>query len=180
MIRERFRAVTPLLLSCSQKLLSRSFLKEELIIAATMASLKPDLSLLRSVEAPPLAGMAKEYLASCRSRGLSLRTIDNYQQCLFRLFLPWCELEGIREPGHLNRRALERYAGKQCGGLSHCNSRGWAAGALDTKELLVDSKPPLGRGLSSRSALHAESPGFESHRAHCSETKHHGAHQSLR
>jgi site-specific recombinase XerD len=85
-----------------------------------MATRKPDLSLLPSDDAPPLAEMAKEYLVSCRSRGLSLRTIDNYEHCLFQLFLPWCELEGIREPGHLNRRVLERYAGKlhQQGGKS--------------------------------------------------------------
>ena len=77
-----------------------------------MASPKPDLSLIRPDEAAPLAILAHGYLASRRAQDLSLRTIDNYRHYLFDLFLPWCELEGIREPGHLSRRVLEGYARK--------------------------------------------------------------------
>jgi site-specific recombinase XerD len=53
--------------------------------------------------------LVSDYLLSCRSRGLSPRTLDNYGPALERVFLTWCSEEQITGVGQLDRRALDRF-----------------------------------------------------------------------
>lgn len=67
---------------------------------------------LKVVEAPPaskLERLVEEYLASCRARGLSLRTVkEAYGYPLREVFLPFCREQGIAEPDQVERRLLDR------------------------------------------------------------------------
>lgn len=57
----------------------------------------------------PIRFLIEEYLADCRARGLSPKTIkDAYAYPLEHVLLPWCERQGISEPGQLNNRTLNR------------------------------------------------------------------------
>ncbi|HEX6350263.1 MAG TPA: hypothetical protein VF160_12830, partial [Candidatus Dormibacteraeota bacterium] len=59
--------------------------------------------------ASPLSRLVADYLADCRARGLSPKTIrTNYHFALERVLLPFCEREGIAQPGQLDQRALNR------------------------------------------------------------------------
>jgi integrase/recombinase XerD len=58
----------------------------------------------------PLEGLVRDFLVQCRSRRLSVKTVDEtYRPRLERQLLPWCEAEEITEIGQLDKRALERY-----------------------------------------------------------------------
>lgn len=53
----------------------------------------------------------KDYLAHCRAKGLSPRTIhDNYGHALTKHWLPWCQTQGITEVGQINNRVLDRFS----------------------------------------------------------------------
>jgi integrase/recombinase XerD len=70
---------------------------------------------------PPTAlrVLVDDYLANCRMRGLSLKTIrDRYEWALVSIFLPWCADQGIERPDQLTSRLLTRFAGhlQQYGG----------------------------------------------------------------
>lgn len=66
--------------------------------------------------AEPLISLAQDFVADCRARGLSVRTVDWYDATLARQFLPWCAAEGIEKPsdltpqavGHFTARLIER------------------------------------------------------------------------
>jgi len=59
----------------------------------------------------PLGRLVEDYLASCRARGLSPRTIDGaYGYPLRQVLLPFCQREAIKEPAQLDNRALDRLA----------------------------------------------------------------------
>ncbi len=67
------------------------------------------LKVVEPQAAPTIARLVDEYLASCRARGLSPRTVRaNYGYPLKAVFLPWCAREKITEPAQLDRRALDR------------------------------------------------------------------------
>lgn len=58
-----------------------------------------------------LGGLVDDYLAHCRARGLSPRTIANsYGFALHGVFLPWCAAEGIEDLEQLTSRAVDRYS----------------------------------------------------------------------
>ena len=58
----------------------------------------------------PLERLARDFLNSCRARGLRAKTIDQtYRPRLERQFLPWARAEGITEVAQLDQRAIERY-----------------------------------------------------------------------
>ena len=59
----------------------------------------------------PLAQAVDDYLASCRARGLSPRTVDGaYGYPLRHVFLPFCEERSIREISAITPRELDRLA----------------------------------------------------------------------
>jgi integrase/recombinase XerD len=69
----------------------------------------PELSVLPSGPSQ-LQVLVADFLASCRARGLSSRTVDSgYGYPLRSVFLPWCAEQGITEVGQLNQRALDRF-----------------------------------------------------------------------
>jgi len=49
-----------------------------------------------------IGSLVEEYLADCRRRGLSPKTVDYaYGYPLRHVFLPWCSRVGIGDPGRL-------------------------------------------------------------------------------
>jgi integrase/recombinase XerD len=60
----------------------------------------------------PLERLARDFLANCRARNLSAKTINQvYGPRLENLFLPWCRAEGITEVGEIDQRVLDRFSG---------------------------------------------------------------------
>jgi site-specific recombinase XerD len=60
-----------------------------------------------------LEALTEDYLAHCLSEGRKRNTVENaYGYPLRRVFLPWCDREGIQEPAQLNRRTIEHYQGQ--------------------------------------------------------------------
>jgi len=58
----------------------------------------------------PIERLVDDYLISCRARGLSPRTDEQYSYALRNVFLPWCDAEGIARLSDLDRRAFDRYS----------------------------------------------------------------------
>lgn len=57
-----------------------------------------------------LQRLVEDYLADCRARGLSPKTLrDAYGYPLQQVFLPWCTEQGLIEAGHLSSRTLNRF-----------------------------------------------------------------------
>ncbi len=57
----------------------------------------------------PLERLVEDYLASCRARGLSPRTVrEGYGYPLREVLLPFCTEQGISEPALLDRIVLDR------------------------------------------------------------------------
>jgi integrase/recombinase XerC len=70
----------------------------------------------------PLENLIDEYLASCRTRGLSPKTVrDNYGYALRSVFLPWAREAGITAPGEITSRVLDRFTAHL---LEHGGKRG--------------------------------------------------------
>lgn len=57
----------------------------------------------------PLELLVEDYLVSCRARGLSPRTDEQYGYALKSVLLPWCATQGITRLEELDRRAFDRY-----------------------------------------------------------------------
>jgi integrase/recombinase XerD len=56
-----------------------------------------------------LQRLVNDYLADCRARGLSPKTLkDAYGYPLQQVFLPWCERRGLTEPRELDHRTLNQ------------------------------------------------------------------------
>ena len=64
------------------------------------------------IPAQPLTSLAQDFVADCRARGLSLRTVDWYDATLARQFLPWCASEGIHEPSDLTPPIVGRFTAR--------------------------------------------------------------------
>ncbi len=61
-------------------------------------------------EPAPLERLVDDYLSHCTARGLSPRTTEAvYGRVLHRVFLPWCEGEGITSLAQLDLRAVDRF-----------------------------------------------------------------------
>jgi integrase/recombinase XerD len=67
------------------------------------------VQLLDRGHSTPLERLVDDYLISCRARGLSPRTDEQYSYALRNVFLTWCDGEGIERLEQLDRRAFERY-----------------------------------------------------------------------
>jgi integrase/recombinase XerD len=67
----------------------------------------PSLVPYRSSE---LHVLVADFLASCRARGLSSRTVESgYGYPLRSVFLPWCDQHDITQVEQLNQRVLDRF-----------------------------------------------------------------------
>jgi integrase/recombinase XerD len=65
---------------------------------------------VETTEPTALETLIDDYLASCRARGLSRATIERaYGFSLRDVFLPWARRAGLREPGELTQRMLDRF-----------------------------------------------------------------------
>jgi len=60
----------------------------------------------------PLTSLAQDFVADCRARGLSLRTVDWYEATLTRQFLPWCASEEILKPSDLTPQIVGRFTAR--------------------------------------------------------------------
>lgn len=67
------------------------------------------LQLLDQEVASPLATLVDDYLMSCRARGLSPRTDEQYSYALRGYLLKWCAGEGITQLAELDQRTFDRY-----------------------------------------------------------------------
>jgi len=77
---------------------------------ATMT--RPPLTIALSRTAPALESLVEEYLAVCRDKGLSVKTISGvYGYTLRDKFLPWCASRNLTEPDQLSDQLLSRFAG---------------------------------------------------------------------
>jgi site-specific recombinase XerD len=71
----------------------------------------PDLTVLTQPEPTPIEQLVGDYLAACRARGVSPKTIRfSYGYSLNAAFLPWCTRQGITEPAQLSSPLLDRYS----------------------------------------------------------------------
>lgn len=71
-----------------------------------------DVSIVRPTPSPELEMLVRDYLASCRARGLAPSTISQaYTYTLVDVLLPWCAAEGITTVSQLDQRALDRFTG---------------------------------------------------------------------
>jgi hypothetical protein len=71
--------------------------------ALRLLPVTPELSVLPSGPSS-LQLLVTDFLASCRARGLSSRTVESgYGYPLRSVFLPWCTEQAITEVGQLNQ-----------------------------------------------------------------------------
>jgi integrase len=120
----------------------------------------PKLTVVETATPTALASLAHDFLADCRARGLSIRTVEAYAYPLTREFLPWCATEGISEPSQLTPQLVGGFStllldeGGKRGQLSRASVRsyvrsvrvflGWVAKA-DGGASAVGASPKLPR-----------------------------------
>lgn len=69
----------------------------------------PDLTVVESRSRTDLERLVDDYLASCRARGLSPKTVKEvYGYALRGVLLPFCVREGITSPAQLSNRVMDR------------------------------------------------------------------------
>jgi site-specific recombinase XerD len=91
----------------------------------------PKLALVEPEAPSPLAALADAFLADCRARGLSIRTVEWYRDTLRREFLPWCARENITDPAQLTPALVGSYTARLLdvdgprGPLSRATVRGY-------------------------------------------------------
>jgi integrase/recombinase XerD len=68
------------------------------------------IAVIATVPSRPLDGLVRDYLASCRARGLAPTTIRTaYAYTLDNVFLPWCARNDIVRVEQLTQRVLDRF-----------------------------------------------------------------------
>src|SRR5665213_14359 len=67
------------------------------------------VQLLDQDQSSPLERLVGDYLISCRARGLSPRTVEQYSYALRNVFLRWCDTEGITRLEELDSRTFDRF-----------------------------------------------------------------------
>jgi integrase/recombinase XerD len=71
----------------------------------------PELTLVEPREVTPLDRLVDDYLASCRARGLSPKTVKFvYAYVLKSVFLPFCRREAVKQPDQVTRKVLDRFS----------------------------------------------------------------------
>lgn len=69
----------------------------------------PSGSLRQTTRTESVSSEVEDFLASCRARGLSPKTVrESYGYPLRSILVPWCEREGFDSAAHLGRRELDR------------------------------------------------------------------------
>jgi site-specific recombinase XerC len=53
--------------------------------------------------------LVEDYLADCRARGLSPKSLHAYGYPLLQVLLPWCKRQGISDAGDLDSRVMNRF-----------------------------------------------------------------------
>jgi len=71
-----------------------------------------DLTVVEPQRPSPLGDLAQNFLADCRARGLSIRTVEAYDYPVRRAFLPWCAGEGITDPSQLTPALVGRFTAR--------------------------------------------------------------------
>ena len=121
-------------------------------------------TILKAPEKTPLDRLIDDYLAHCRARGLSSKTVKFvYAYVLRNVFTPFCQREGITEPSQVTRRAMDRFTTELLDGSGrpkplarttvHSYGRGvnsflrWAAGEGEIKPDVKAQLPRLGRKI---------------------------------
>jgi site-specific recombinase XerD len=70
----------------------------------------PDLKVAEVAAPTALETLVRDYLASCRARGLAPSTVNRaYAYSLQEVFLPWCAQVGVQAVDELDQRALDRF-----------------------------------------------------------------------
>jgi site-specific recombinase XerD len=72
----------------------------------------PKLSLVETPVPTVLAGLTDDFLADCRARALSVRTVEAYEYPIRHEFLPWCATQAIAEPNQLTAALVGRFTTK--------------------------------------------------------------------
>jgi integrase/recombinase XerD len=91
----------------------------------------PKLTVLETPTPPAIEALADGFLADCRARGLSIRTVEWYRDTLRREFLPFCAREKITDPSQLTAALVGRYTARLLdegglrGPLSRATVRGY-------------------------------------------------------
>jgi len=67
------------------------------------------MQLLDPRQPSPLERLINDYLISCRARGLSPRTDEQYSYSLHNIFLKWCDGQEITRLDQLDRRTFDRF-----------------------------------------------------------------------
>lgn len=71
----------------------------------------PKLTVVEPRESTRLDRLVDDYLASCRARGLSPKTVKFvYGYALKSVFLPFCRREGVNQPDQVTRKVLDRFS----------------------------------------------------------------------
>lgn len=71
----------------------------------------PELTLVEPRDSTALDRLVDDYLASCRARGLSPKTVKFvYAYVLMSVFLPFCRREGVKQPDQVTRKLLDRFS----------------------------------------------------------------------
>ncbi len=71
-----------------------------------------NLTVVEPQRPSPLGDLAQDFLADCRARGLSIRTVEAYDYPVRREFLPWCAGEGITDPSQLTPALVGRFTAR--------------------------------------------------------------------
>ncbi len=69
----------------------------------------PKLAVVKPEIPTEVVALADAYVADCRARGRSLRTVEMYDATLRRVFLPWCAREGVTSPAQLTAPLVGRF-----------------------------------------------------------------------
>ncbi|HUY56555.1 MAG TPA: tyrosine-type recombinase/integrase [Candidatus Micrarchaeaceae archaeon] len=69
----------------------------------------PKLSVVETPIPAAIATLAADFLADCRARGLSVRSVEHYANSLEWHFLPWCAREGVADPSQLTTQLAGRF-----------------------------------------------------------------------
>jgi integrase/recombinase XerD len=91
----------------------------------------PKLTVVETPTPPAIEALADGFLADCRARGLSIRTVEWYRDTLRREFLPWCVREKVTDPAQLTQALVGSYTthlldeGGGRGPLSRSTVRGY-------------------------------------------------------
>ena len=71
----------------------------------------PELTVVEPRETTAVDRLVDDYLASCRARGLSPKTVKFvYAYVLRSVFLPFCRREGVKQPDQVTRKVLDRFS----------------------------------------------------------------------